>query len=71
MLIPMHNVQLDVFGKKRWAQVVYIICTHFCTHPRLEGRNAELYDYWCPNAQKDCCFNKNSNPFFVSNTSCY
>ena len=26
-----------------------------CTHPRLEVRNAELYDYWCPNA---CCATK-------------
>lgn len=23
-----------------------------CTHPHLEVRNAELYDYWCPNAQR-------------------
>ena len=23
-----------------------------CIHPRLEERNAELYDYWCPNATK-------------------
>ena len=23
-----------------------------CTHLRLEVRNAELYDYWCPNAMR-------------------
>ena len=23
-----------------------------CTHPPLEVRNAELYDYWCPNAHR-------------------
>lgn len=23
-----------------------------CTLPRLEVRNAELYEYWCPNAKK-------------------
>ena len=24
-----------------------------CTHLRLEVRNAELYEYWCPNALKE------------------
>ena len=32
--------------------MVYIICTHLCTHPRLEVRDAELYDYWCSNANQ-------------------
>ena len=29
-----------------------------CTHPRLEVRNAELYDYWCPDANKVGYFNR-------------
>ena len=32
------------------ADMVYIICTHFAPTPLLEVRNAELYDYLCPNA---------------------
>ena len=30
--------------------MVYIIFTHFAPTPLLEVRNAELYEYWCPNA---------------------
>lgn len=50
--IKNHNVQLDVFGKKDGRDTVYIIFHHLCTHPRLEVRDAELYDYWCSNAQR-------------------
>ena len=31
--------------------MVYIICTYFAPTPLLEVRNAELYEYWCPNAK--------------------
>ena len=39
-----------------------------CTHVRLEGRNAELYEYWRPNAKKDCYFNKIAILFFALNS---
>ena len=49
---------MEVKCKKESADMVYIICTHLCTHLRLEVRNAELYDYWFANARQ-----KNSTPF--------
>ena len=42
---------MDVFGKKDGRKLVYI--TQFAPtfpHLPLEVRNAELYDYRCPNA---------------------
>ena len=38
-----------------------------CTHLRLEVRNAELYDYWCPDALK----NGNYDRIAVLSFLCY
>ena len=40
-----------------------------CTHPPLEVRNAELYNYWCPNAvQVDVTDFSYIHPFIYKNS---
>ena len=42
----MYSAKKD--GRKRGLHNLHPLCTH----PPLEARNAELYEYWCPNARR-------------------
>ena len=46
-------------------RAAYTICAILCPPPHLSARSAELYDYWCPNAEKDCYFNKTAILLFI------